>query len=62
MGLADYEHMWTDEIERFALFRSGDGYIIVDKHDGHVVRIDDPELSEEVKYQMYEAGVELVEE
>lgn len=62
MDLYDYEALWTTAIDEYALFASGDGYIIIEKATGGVIRIEDPDIAAEVKYNMVEAGVEIVED
>lgn len=60
--LADYEHMWTTDIDRYVLFFNGHNYIIVEVDSQRIIRIEDPALADEVKRLMYDAGVEVVEE
>lgn len=61
-NLFDYEHMWTSELDRYVLFYTGSSYIIVEVDSQSVIRIEDPDLAEEVKRRMYDAGVEIVDE
>lgn len=60
--LYEYEFMWTTDLDRYVLFHTGSSYIIVEVDTQNIVRIEDPDIANEVKRLMYDAGVEIVEE
>jgi hypothetical protein len=59
-NLSEYERMWTSERDRWALFRTGAGYLPVLKGDPPMAEvICDEELEELVVARMLAAGVRV---